>query len=158
LRAKVETSNPAWSPDGRRIAFDEYSYATLFNNDHSYVMHADGTAMKRLKQLESATWFWLPNGWIAFPTETYGRYMSIDPDGTSKPQAVPGRLRLDRTVWIASGRAAGSWPVSPDGKWIAVAIGPRSLTIEHLDGTNQHRVTRKICCFVWEFGVGWAGR
>jgi len=154
LRPKVETMNPAWAPDGRRIAFDEHSYVTIATTDRTYVMRADGTDVKRLAPLDRTDWFWLSNDRLA----SYGRSESIDADGTGKPQALPHRVRVGGELWITSGRSAGLWPVSPDGKWVGFATGPRSVWIAHLDGTHRRLVTRKICCVVWSFAIDWAGK
>jgi dipeptidyl aminopeptidase/acylaminoacyl peptidase len=157
-RPKVETMDPVWAPDGRKIGFDEYRYPMEVSN-RTYVMRADGSHVKRLKPLDgfgATAWFWLSNNRIAYQVET-GRLRSIDADGTGKPQALPHRVRVGGKLWI-SGPAAEFWPVSPDGKWIAFATGPRSVWIAHLDGTHRRLVTRKICCVVWSFAIDWAGK
>jgi Tol biopolymer transport system component len=48
-------SDPAWSPDGRAIAFER--------NGDVYVMHADGTRLRRLTRGPSEDGFpgWLPS-------------------------------------------------------------------------------------------------
>jgi Tol biopolymer transport system component len=40
--------NPAWSPDGRQIAFDTDRDGPGFTNVEIYVMNADGTEVTRL--------------------------------------------------------------------------------------------------------------
>jgi hypothetical protein len=159
LRPKVETMNPTWAPDGRKIAFDA---------DGSYVMRADGTDLKRLKQLEGPVSFWLSNDRLAIEGGL-GSSESVDANGIGKPRAVPDRVRVGGDLWITSGPSAGFWPVSPDGKWIALYTGTarRSLSIAHLDGTHRRLVTRKICCaFLFggfgtyrsrDFAIAWAG-
>jgi len=155
-RRSVETTSPAWSPDGHNIAFVEHSCTATNCFDRHYVMRADGTNVKWLKQLDGTYWFWLPNGRIAY--DEGDRSGSIDADGTGKPQPLPGRIRLGDDLWITSGRSAGFYPVSPDGKWIALYTGRRNLWIAHLDGTHRRLVTRKICCSFGSAAVGWAGR
>jgi len=158
VRPKVETMNPAWAPDGRKIAFDEYRYPMTVSN-RTYVMRADGTHVKRLKQLDgygTTLWFWLSKDRIAYEVEN-GRLRSIDADGTGKPQALPNRVRVGGELWI-SGPAAEFWPLSPDGRWVAFATGPRSVWIAHLDGTHRRLVTRKICCVFVSFAIDWAGK
>jgi Tol biopolymer transport system component len=147
LRPKVRTSDPAWSPDGRKIAFIETRYRYPAGNDErTYVMRADGTDVKRLKQL-GANLFWLSNDRLCC-----GRAGSVDANGTGKPRAVPNRVRVGGNLWITSGRSAGFWPVSPDRKWIAYLGGGsfagRDIWIAHLDGTHRRLVTRKICCWL----------
>ncbi len=164
LRSKVQTSHPAWSPDGRRIAFNE--------NDRTLVMRADGTDEKRLALLDGTDWFWLSSDRLAYDTRGFGHSKEINADGTGKPQAPPDRARVGENLWITSGPSAGLWPVSPDGAWIALATSkprtvatnvPLSVWIAHLDGTHRRLVspssaTRMICCFGWSFGIDWAGR
>ena len=162
LRPKVETMYPAWAPDGRRIAFDQYRHLQWTDRVRSYVMSADGTGRKRLKQLGAETdRFWLSNDRIAYWCDGC-RFHSIDADGKGKPQLLTGRVRVGRNLWITSGSRSGSvWPVSPNGKWIAFTPagrrGLQSLSIAHFDGTRVRLVTRKICCFVESWQIGWAG-
>jgi WD40-like Beta Propeller Repeat len=156
IRPRVETTNPAWAPDGRRIAFDEYRY--LPDQNRSYVMRADGTHVKRLKRLEGVgvEWFWLSNDRIAY-RGGHG-FQSIDVDGTGNPKALPNRVRVGQELRVASGPLQGSLPVSPDGRWIAFARALQSLSIAHLDGTHVRLVTRKVCCLVWSFRIEWASK
>src|SRR4051812_2840070 len=149
LGPKVVAMYPSWSPDGRRIAFVQHDFTGGEIHDYVYVMHADGTDLKRVPRLEGDGWFWLDDDRIAYGGK------SIDVDG-GKPRPAPDRARIGGVVWITSGRAAGYWPVSPDGNWFAFIAG-RGLWIERLDGTHRRLVTRKICCFFSNIGVAWAG-
>lgn len=168
LRPKVETMNPAWAPNGRKIAFDQYRHLQWTDRVRSYVMSADGTGRKQLKQLNAVNyakyWFWLSNDRIAYGCDDgYCRFHSIDADEKGKPQQLPRRVRVGRNVWITSGPQSGSvWPVSRNGKWIAFTpkrppYPLHSLSIAHLDGTRVRLVTRRICCFVESWQIGWAG-
>ena len=155
VRQEVVAMNPAWSSDGRKIAFTEHSYETIATTDRTYVMRQDGTDRRRIKQLEGANWFWLPNGRIAY--DDGGPYKSVDADGTGKPTALSGRIRIGDDLLIVSGPSAGFWPVSPDEKRIALYRGARNLWIAHLDGTHRRLVTRKICCLFEAADVAWVG-
>jgi Tol biopolymer transport system component len=158
LRHNVETMNPAWSPYGDKIAFDEYRYPPQLSNS-TYVIRADGTHVTRLEPLDAygeQTWFWFSDDRIAYPAGS--GFKSIDPEGTTRPKALPNRVHVGRDLWIASttDRPPGeSWPISPDGKWIAF-VG-RGLSIEHLDRTHRRLVTRKICCFFGSPAPEWVG-
>jgi hypothetical protein len=156
LRANVQTFEPTWSPDGRRIAFNQSSDAAIAG-DRTYVMRADGTNVRRLKQLEGTDWFWLSNDRLAINEGGGGRSESVDANGIGKPRRLSGRFRVGNNLWITSGRSAGFWPVSPDGGWVPSTTPMRGLWITHLDGTHRRLVTRKICCFVWSWDVDWAG-
>jgi Tol biopolymer transport system component len=51
LTNRLETTDPAWSPDGRRIAFtrnEDIGESTLFTSDDVFVMDADGSDVERL--------------------------------------------------------------------------------------------------------------
>ena len=62
---------PAWSPDGRRLAFA----GTGAGNWDIYVIHADGTAQTQITAHPAADWepVWSPDGrWIAFSSTRDG--------------------------------------------------------------------------------------
>lgn len=154
VRPKLQTSDPEWSPDGRTIAFAESSYRTLATESHAYVIRPDGTHRQRLGRLEGPG-FWLPNGRMAYQTMS-GRYESIDPNRPDEPEAVPSRIRIGSDLLILSDGSTEWWPLSPDGKWIALTRHPRTLSVATVDGTRTRVVTRKICCLVWSYDLAWA--
>jgi dipeptidyl aminopeptidase/acylaminoacyl peptidase len=157
VHRNAEAMNPRWAPDGRKIAFDEYRLFTNGPSNRFYVTHADGTGTKRLERLEGTSWLWLPNGRLAYD-DGNGRYKSIDADGAGKPRALSRRIRVGDDLLITSGRLSGRWPVSPDGKWIALYTSRSTLSISHLDGSHRRLVSRKICCAFVAGGVEWAGK
>ncbi|WP_284618476.1 hypothetical protein [Aquabacterium humicola] len=102
-----ENTEPAWSPDGRRIAFTSYRDG----NAEIYVMDADGTNQKRLThspQADNAP-AWTPDGRIVFRSmrERYANFYRMDADG--------GQLQALTATQLDKG---GPVP-SPDGRWIA---------------------------------------
>ena len=80
-RNTVRDSNPVWSPDGRRIAFE--------SNWQLYVMNADGSGQRRLTRNEALN---LAPAW--------------SPDG----QTIAFERRLGRRQSVAAAGAARRWP------------------------------------------------
>lgn len=128
-------SQPSWSPDGSRIAYQSDQDA-----DHIYVMDADGKRAHRVTndpapETEPA---WSPDGrWIAYSRRLPGSEIReiwlVHPDGS-------GRRRLTARAQAAYGPA---W--SPDGKTIAFASKQETSRFEIYavgsDGQGLRRVT-----------------
>ena len=108
---------PAWSPDGRWIAFErevnDRRYVTV------YVVRPDGTGLRRLSPVRVAQdWEWSPDGrWIAVQ-------QSLRDDGTYRV----GVLNVERggVRWVSESkhrRYAGWFRWTPDGKRILFLCG-----------------------------------
>ncbi len=141
-----EEGNPAWSPDGKRIAFN-YAYGKLkFINGVEWievgsvaVMNADGSDVRQLTQLERPTSsedgqpVWSPNGkQIAFvrlnstakPRNRQAIFV-MNADGSGVRRVTPWQMQAgDHPDW------------SPDGKWILF----RSPEPGGFAGTDLYRV------------------
>jgi TolB protein len=82
------SSDPAWSPDGRRIAFrridriDALGYPLAGNLD-LYVVNADGSGLRRLTRHKNVRWIaWSPDGrTIAFLREREVYIVKADGSG-----------------------------------------------------------------------------
>jgi Tol biopolymer transport system component len=122
-------SGPAWSPDGRKIAF----FSRRHNNTDIYVMNADGTGVRRLTRSSNYDWSpdWSPDGQrIVFMS--FGRA----PEGKRAPQRLfvvnadgSGRRLLTPTVRDAA---------TPPGR--STVAGSRSGRLRHLrDQRRRHR-------------------
>ena len=116
--------DPAWSPDGRRIAFHSYRDGP----SQIYVMNADGTGVTRLSPGEAPAWS--PDGRrIAFASPGDGISV-MNADGT-------GVTSLTSRGW------GPAW--SPDGRRIAFAnlvdSGVPGIFVMNADGTGARRLT-----------------
>jgi Tol biopolymer transport system component len=124
---------PAWSADGRRIAF----MSTRNGNAEVYVMNADGTGQRRLtnnSEFDSLP-AWSPDGTkIVFQSQRDGdnELYTMNADGTEQTRIT------NRPGWDAE----PAW--SPDGRRIAFArstIGfPIDLFTMNPDGTDVTQV------------------
>ena len=106
-----DSTSPAWSPDGKRIAFQSGE----FNNPSIYVMNADGSDRLRITPDKSNDRgpAWSPDGTrIAFSSYRDGKQgvFVMNADGS-------GVTRLSDKSWSASDPA---W--SPDGRYIASVV------------------------------------
>ena len=123
--------NPAWSPDGERIAFESTQDGKL----SIFVVRRDGGELRRLTSPEftSEQPTWSPDGkHIVFSTDIEGqrKLFLMSPDGTNA-KAIPGT-------------ALGFYATfSSDGQWILFSAqdGPRAPTtrvvIIHPDGSGR---------------------
>ncbi len=134
----TEHTQPAWSPDGRRVA---YTALHAGGNMELYVMDADGSNKRRLTdhpQPDDAP-AWSPDGkQIVFRSyrDRHANLYVIDADG--------GHLR--RLTDTPSDKGKPHW--SPDGSRIAYAAtgdsGKTQLRVVKVDGSDDRDVTSAI--------------
>jgi Tol biopolymer transport system component len=137
---------PAWSPDGRRIAFMRLGIGghvnSLGNLWDVYVMNADGRGQRRLAR---DTWLaapvWSPDGQrVAFVARRAGK---------DELHVVSADGSRERKLTSAS-RATPAW--SPDGRRIAF-VRSFDVYVMNVDGTGQRNLTRST---EREFGPLWS--
>jgi TolB protein len=124
---------PAWAPDGKRIAFSSYQE----ENWEIYVVDADGTNLVRLTDHAENDFSptWAPDGErILFVSRRYGDadLFVLDLAGEDLLQLTSSELDEYDPVW------------SPDGQWIAYVtqIGSQSdLFVMHADGSDPVNLT-----------------
>ena len=115
LMERSLVSSPAWSPDGRRIAFTSDRDS---ENGNVYVMNADGSGVEQLTDNEYGDWVptWSPDGrriaYVSRRDWDYEIYV-MNADGTAVVQLTDNEYYDGVTAW------------SPDGGSHRVHIGPR---------------------------------
>ena len=125
---------PAWSPDGKRIAY----VSNRAGNRDIWVMNADGTHRENITRTPADEWTpaWSPDGAsIAFASNRDGNWelYIAKADGTS-PQ---------RITWSPAADYAPTW--SPDGKRIAFVSerdGNPEIYVVNRDGSGLQRLTK----------------
>jgi TolB protein len=143
----------AWSPDGRRLAFDVNSYppegAPKGGYDNVYVANADGSDVSRLTHERGARLpTWSPDG-------SRIAYASQSPDGGSQIFAM--NVDGSDPVQLTSGPAFNVRPAwSPDGSSIAfVSVLDRNSDVYAMspDGADQRRLTDDLA---WDGDPVWS--
>jgi hypothetical protein len=125
-----ENFNPAWSPDGRELAFT----SNRDGNDEIYVMNADGSNQRRITSdpATDAEPSWSPDGQrIVFESNRDGNYelYVMDADGSNQ-------ARLTNTP---QNEASPAW--SPDGRKIAFDEGGSAgIFVMNADGSGRTRL------------------
>ncbi len=152
-------TDPAWSPDGNRIAFvstpDSLPGAPGRKPD-IFVMNEDGSEARRLFQSSLAAWHprWSPDGRrIAFenydPAVSGFRVYVMDADGSNVRQ-IPS---------AAGENFSPEW--SPDGTRILFLSNrpPRNwwtMYIVNADGTGERQLSDDSVCFHNIFAIRWS--
>ncbi|HET9286282.1 MAG TPA: hypothetical protein VFO26_01875 [Gaiella sp.] len=127
-------TDPAWSPDGTRIAFASAREGSF----DIYVMSADGTGTKRLtsSSAQDRSPSWSPDGSrIAFSRSSDGgKVWLMDADGTDVRRLTDELAEEGEPSW------------SPDGRWIAYThrapgTDVREIWVARPDGSGRRGVT-----------------
>lgn len=144
-RARREDSEPAWSPDGKRLAFTRTTDAR--NSFQIYVMRADGTGLRRIARgrFDSSP-AWSPDGrWIAYRSNAVLRI--VRPDGTGG-RVVPTRRPTDvqYPAWAPGGRIAYSYWAVARQDWPPACrqagSGCGYVISSRVDGSQRRRIVR----------------
>ncbi len=138
-------SMPAWSPDGRRIAFQRTQRGQAFS---LYVANADGDGQRLLPDSVSGQVDWSPDG----------RRILVTDDGAIY---VTSRDWSSRSVLLDPTPASARDPRwSPDGKQIVFALGSdesgADVYVMNGDGTGRNRLTRLGPDAGWPSSLAWS--
>jgi Tol biopolymer transport system component len=139
-RNAVRDSNPVWSPDGRRIAFE--------SNWQVYVMNADGSGQRRLtrKGARNVAPAWSPDGQRVAFERRLGRRQRPACSGCGTALTfeihVMNADGSEQQMLTTRGAKPG-W--SPDGRKIAFVSkrdGNAEIYVMNADGSEQQNLTR----------------
>jgi Tol biopolymer transport system component len=124
--------DPAFSPDGRRIAFRGYYQPGSDGAYALYVAPVSGCIAKRVTRGVAGDPSWSPDGrWIAFDTSGYGDIYKVRPNGSGLTELCSGH-----------GVNEGWYPAwSPDGRLIAFVRDERhgsQIWLMRPDGSDKH--------------------
>jgi TolB protein len=125
--------DPAWSPDGRKIAI----VGNLDGKSGIYVMNADGSGLARLTS--EVGWegglAWSPDGRRLAFTRFGGRFSEIyvmNADGSAQ-RRLPQDVRAGELAWSSLGNKLA---------FVSQRDGNLEIYVMNADGTAQRRLTR----------------
>jgi Tol biopolymer transport system component len=130
--ARFFDTNPTWSPNGKRIAFE----STRLGDANIFIVRSDGT---HLRELTFPNAFdgdpaWSSKNKIAFESDRTGNteIWVVNPDGSGEEQLTTDQSFNGDPAW------------SPDGSKIvftSTRSGDREIWVMNADGSNQTRLT-----------------
>lgn len=136
-------ADPAWSPDGSRLAFDSTRDGVL----NVYLMNADGGGTSRLTRNLAQEFEpdWSPDGTrIMFASGRAGAHAPLGPRGlpASLYSVHPTGTDVTRLTFASSYDGDAAW--SPNGSRVAFVSdrdGSLDVWVMNADGSNQVRLT-----------------
>jgi Tol biopolymer transport system component len=140
-RSAASDSNPTWSADGRRIAFESNRHADRRSYGHHdsdvFVMNANGSGIREVtfSNRFDGDPAWSRQNVIAFESERNGAsdVYSIRPDGGGERRLTVSPAFDGDPAWSPNGRRI-AFTSERDG-------GDRELYVMNADGTEQTRLT-----------------
>lgn len=131
-----ENTEPAWSPNGTRIAFTSYRDG----NAEIYVMNADGSSQKRLTadRFADNSPLWAPDGRVIFRSnrDRWTNFYAVNSDGSGLKQLT--NSPVDKSAPV----------LSPDGRWIAFVVhgqlGSSEIYVMPAGGGEPHNLTAAL--------------
>jgi len=129
-------SAPAWTPDGKKIAFArEYKDSKGAWQAEIWMMNPDGSERTQIKSLRGSNPYFTPDGRMVYSSEHKNKKSEIsiaDIDGSN-------------IIHLTDNEAEEWHPdVSPDGKRIVFMSnrdGNYEIYVMNIDGSNQRRLT-----------------
>jgi TolB protein len=138
---KFIDSYPAWSPDGKKIAFMGNLGKTVV-----WIMNADGSDRRRLtpKNGDDALPAWSPDGrTIALDNNITRQIDLMTPDGKRRHPLT--RRTASLPAWSPDGKRIAF--VSSDGRRLSLTSG--DIYVSRIDGTAERRLVRNGTFPAW---------
>ena len=143
---RAGVSWPAWSPDGKQIAFVRNTTKPKQGQTFAIVIiNSDGTEEHQLTGGDRFEGFpiWSPDGkYLAFTSDRLAKPGKAQTDVWTINIETKALRRLTRTVSLTTEVA---W--SPDGKYIAYRddiSGHTTIHLMHADGSGQHELVKGV--------------
>lgn len=144
--------NPAWSPDGKRIAFtsDRTDQTDHTGNVDIFVMNSDGKELTQLTDTPGYDAFlsWAPDGQKVVVQSNQGGHLStegqlivMNPDGSNKTALTKETGSYSFLSWSPDGQKIVYQKYQPDPN---INVQDAGVYITDIDGANPHKLTTDI--------------